>query len=153
MKKFVLDTNIVILMVKNEKFNTYFQETYLKDALKIFHLSIVSLGEITSIASQNKWGRQKLKQLSLILNGLHLVQLDNKLYVKAYAKIDTYSQGKLDGQPLPNGLTPRNMGKNDLWIAAVAHVLEATLVTTDKDFNHLHPTLIDLDYVDVQLYK
>ena len=29
------------------------------------------------------------------------------------------------------------MGKNDLWIAAIAHVTGATLVTTDKDFDQL----------------
>ena len=31
-------------------------------------------------------------------------------------------------------MTARNMGKNDVWIAATAYVLRATLVTTDKDF-------------------
>jgi tRNA(fMet)-specific endonuclease VapC len=34
-------------------------------------------------------------------------------------------------------MSARNMGKNDLWIAATAHVLEATLITTDADFVHL----------------
>jgi len=29
------------------------------------------------------------------------------------------------------------MGKNDLWIAATAHVVDATILTTDKDFDHL----------------
>jgi len=33
-----------------------------------------------------------------------------------------------------NGLS---VGKNDLWIAATAKVTESTLVTTDKDFDHL----------------
>ncbi len=151
--KFVLDTNIIILMIKNDKFNTYFQETYLNDASKTFCLSIVSLGEITAVAAQNKWGKQKLRELHLILKGLNIIQLDNRKYVKAYAKIDTFSQGKLDGQPLPNGLTARNMGKNDLWIAAVTEVLEATLITTDKDFNHLDPALITIDYIDIELFK
>lgn len=30
------------------------------------------------------------------------------------------------------------MGKNDLWIAATAFLLEGTLLTTDSDFNHLN---------------
>jgi len=34
------------------------------------------------------------------------------------------------------------MGKNDLWIAATAHVTGATLLTTDKDFDHLDPQFL-----------
>lgn len=30
------------------------------------------------------------------------------------------------------------MGKNDLWIAATAYALEADLLTTDDDFDHLN---------------
>jgi len=36
------------------------------------------------------------------------------------------------------------MGKNDLWIAATAHVIKAHLFTTDNDFNHLDPSYIKL---------
>jgi predicted nucleic acid-binding protein len=70
-----------------------------------------------------------------------------------YGKIDAYSQGKLKDISLPQGMSARNMGKNDLWIAAVAYVLEATLITTDKDFEHLSPALINLDYIDIQTFK
>lgn len=47
----------------------------------------------------------------------------------------------------PLGTTARNMGKNDLWIAATASILEATLLTTDQDFNHLTPELLRLEYI------
>ena len=30
------------------------------------------------------------------------------------------------------------MGKNDLWIAATASVFDLTLLTMDKDFEHLN---------------
>jgi tRNA(fMet)-specific endonuclease VapC len=36
------------------------------------------------------------------------------------------------------------MGKNDLWIAATASLLNLTFVTTDKDFNHLHNHFLNL---------
>lgn len=52
-----------------------------------------------------------------------------------YAEIDTFSQGKLPNKRL--GMTARNMGKNDLWIASTASLLNATLLTTDADFDHL----------------
>lgn len=34
----------------------------------------------------------------------------------------------------------RPMGKNDVWIAATAKVTGATLLTTDRDFDHLSAT-------------
>ena len=33
--------------------------------------------------------------------------------------------------------TARNMGKNDLWIAATTYVTGSKLITSDKDFDHL----------------
>jgi predicted nucleic acid-binding protein len=39
------------------------------------------------------------------------------------------------------------MGKNDLWIAATATVFQATLLTTDKDFNHLHNVFFKVEYI------
>lgn len=57
---------------------------------------------------------------------------------QAYAIIDAYSQGKHPLKKLPEGISARNMGKNDLWIAATAHLLKADLLTTDKDFDHLN---------------
>lgn len=43
----------------------------------------------------------------------------------------------------------RRMGKNDLWIAAVASVQGAIIVTTDQDFDHLHPALVKVERMDV----
>ena len=57
--------------------------------------------------------------------------------------IELYSQGKLASVDF----TPRNMSKNDLWIAATAYVTNATLVTTDKDFDHLNE-FIKVTYLD-----
>ena len=54
-----------------------------------------------------------------------------------YANIDAYSQGKLKKQPLSTGLSARNMGKNDLWIATTALYFDIELHTTDDDFDHL----------------
>ena len=34
-------------------------------------------------------------------------------------------------------VSARNMGKNDIWIAAVTTILGAKLITLDKDFDHL----------------
>jgi tRNA(fMet)-specific endonuclease VapC len=40
--------------------------------------------------------------------------------------------------------TPRNMGKNDLWIASLSALLGLKLITTDADFDHLHNIFIEV---------
>jgi len=40
------------------------------------------------------------------------------------------------------------MGKNDLWIAATAHVVDATILTTDKDFDHLASEFLKCQRID-----
>lgn len=64
--------------------------------------------------------------------------------VYAYAQIDAYSQNKLVNHPLPKGLSARNMGKNDIWLAATAHVTDCIFVTTDHDFDHLQGVYLNL---------
>jgi tRNA(fMet)-specific endonuclease VapC len=39
-------------------------------------------------------------------------------------------------------MTARNMGKNDIWIAATTLLAKGTLVTSDADFEHLDPTFL-----------
>ena len=63
----------------------------------------------------------------------------NANLIPAYVYLETYSQGRLAAQPLPPGLSARNMGKNDLWIAATALYFDIELHTADRDFDHLGP--------------
>lgn len=150
---YILDTNIPILIVKNSKFSAFFENTYSKNTSDTFSISFVSLGELDSIIQQNQWGSKKIQQLNEILKKVEVIQLDNKAFIRAYGTIDAYSQGKLKNNPLPIGMSARNMGKNDLWIAATALSIQATLITTDKDFDHLHPSFIQVDYVNVQAFQ
>jgi tRNA(fMet)-specific endonuclease VapC len=41
------------------------------------------------------------------------------------------------------------MGKNDLWIAATAAVLECPLLTTDKDFQHLDEVYFEVVTIEM----
>ena len=43
------------------------------------------------------------------------------------------------------------MGKNDLWIAGFASVLNATLLAIDHDFDHLSGTFLNVIYIDQRL--
>ena len=60
---------------------------------------------------------------------------DNPKLIKMYSEIDAYSQSYHPSLKLP--ISARNMGKNDLWIAATTAVYNATLISTDADFDHL----------------
>ena len=48
-----------------------------------------------------------------------------------------------------SGFTSRNMGKNDLWIAATASVLKTKLLTADADFDHLDAVFLEVERVIV----
>ena len=69
------------------------------------------------------------------------------MLLQAYVQIDSFSQGKNINFDLLKGGSARNMGKNDIWIAATAYSLEARLITTDKDFSHLDPIFIDVLFI------
>jgi len=49
-------------------------------------------------------------------------------------------------------MSSRNMGKNDLWIAATASAFDMVLITTDRDFEHLDNTFLKLKYIDINKY-
>jgi predicted nucleic acid-binding protein len=77
-----------------------------------------------------------LNALYTLLRTIPILDLDTDL-AKTYATVDAYSQGTLKSNPLPAGMTARNMGKNDWWIAATALHYAMSLRTADHDFDHL----------------
>ena len=105
-------------------------------------LCVVSKGELRSIAVQNQCGAPRRLRLEELMSDFYPADIFSEEIIDYYAEIDAFSQNKLPGTPL--GMTSRNMGKNDLWIAAVAHVLQAKLITTDADFDHLDSIYLDL---------
>jgi len=139
---YVLDTNILVHILTGSQKGMKAQEKT-RDNNPFLIISIVTKAEIFSIAKQRKWGKRKLTILNKLLDELLIIPIDNDDIVEAYAEIDAYSQGKLDEKPL--NMTSRNMGKNDLWIAAVTHLTKSTLLTTDNDFNHLEPGYFKID--------
>ncbi|TVR37243.1 MAG: PIN domain-containing protein [Balneolaceae bacterium] len=59
-------------------------------------------------------------------------------------KIDAYSKHKDPERNYPKGYSSIKVGKNDLWIAATAHITNSKLVTTDDDFDHLDGVFVEL---------
>ncbi|MCP5054283.1 MAG: type II toxin-antitoxin system VapC family toxin [bacterium] len=150
MAKYLLDTGIILGYIRASDYAKYAEQKFqLMAPANISVMSIVSVGEIYSLSTQFHWGGKKKKSLEMVLNEIHQVDISSPQVLKRYAKIDAYSQGKLAGKKLPDGMeSSRNMGKNDLWIAATASVLNARLITTDKDFVHLDNTFLEMVYID-----
>lgn len=99
-------------------------------------IPIVVVGELEAFALKSDWGYQKMVSLNTILEKIPIADIDQEI-TKIYAKVDAYSQGKLKNQPLPLGMSARNMGKNDLWIAAISLYFDFELHSVDNDFDHL----------------
>lgn len=143
----LLDTNILILLAKDHQ-----QKLIGKinpENRKIF-VSVASMGELKSIAMQNGWGEKKWQVINSILDEVIIIEINENL-VDTYMQIDAYSQRRNPSFPQYPFATPRNMGKNDLWIASTAALLGLKLVTTDLDFNHLHGVFIDVQTIEITL--
>ena len=146
--RYVLDTNIVLAYLRKHTIWNLIEEPFeIYDSETIVFVPAVVIGKLESIAVQNDWGQKKKQDLEVFVNEFIRVDQLNDEIITAYSKIDAFSQGRLEGKPLND--SARNMGKNDLWIAATASILDATLITTDKDFQHLHTHFLDVAYFDL----
>ena len=123
----LLDTNLVIAHIRQG-------ELVPAETL----ISVVIAAELEAFALKADWGYQKVYVMRSILERFRPIAIAEAL-IPTYAFLYAYSQGKLKETPLPAGLTARNMGKNDLWLAATALYLDEELHTTDNDFDHLAP--------------
>ena len=140
---YLLDTNIVVHLIRESSLSKELRTDYVlfKAPQRLF-VSVVVEGELESLALQNQWGSVKMKELNNYLESLITVDIRINSIINRYAEIDAYSQGKLKNRPLND--SARNMGKNDLWIAATASVLNIPLMTTDNDFAHLDKVFLSL---------
>lgn len=136
-----LDSNILLHYVRQSPLAEAIEARYtLLNADPIPIISIVTEGEMRALALQLAWGAQKRRLLDDLLDYFTIIPLPFSRVVAVYAEIDDYSRR--------NGAT---MGKNDLWIAATASVTGTRLLTTDKDFDHLHGVYLERDWIDPTL--
>jgi len=139
----LFDTNVILYYLTKHSW-----ASQLDQALKPFEkpqlaiISIVTEAEIKSLAIQRGWGDKKLNQLDEFLSLFLKVPIQSKDLIEAYSLIDSYSQHKNGAHSYPKNFTSKNMGKNDIWIAATAKVTNALLITNDNDFDHLNDSFI-----------
>lgn len=144
----LLDTNILMHLAKNA--NVHHKSKLINPDNRQAYASVVTIGELKSIALQNSWGAPKLQSLEDVLDDIVVIEITESL-ANLYAEIDAFSQRKNPAYAQYPFVTPRNMGKNDLWIAATAALLGLKLVTTDADFNHLNGNFIEVQHLKPEL--
>jgi len=135
---YLLDTNVLVHFVRASTVWTRVRDSYqplTTDPRPI--VSVVTVGELRSLALQWKWGPKKLDQMDFALGFFRTVTIHDPDLIRAYAALDAFCEEI--SQPL---------GKNDVWIAATAAFTGARLLTTDRDFDRLAPRFITRDWID-----
>lgn len=148
---YLLDTNIIIIYSRDSNIAKRIEEDYkLFEKGNSLAISVVTLGELDAFIKKVGIGEKRKKKINGIISRLAKVGLNSKELIEKYGDIDTYSQGKLKKK---GNFSARNMGKNDIWIAATASVYDLTLLTTDKDFDHLKGEYIKLELINIEKYR
>jgi tRNA(fMet)-specific endonuclease VapC len=146
---YTLDTNILLYIFKEENFKANIIDKFqLDNPSNKLIVSVVSIGEMRALALKNTWGEKKRDNLEKYLKRFFVLPITNEEITHIYAKIEAFSQNKLPNTPLHT--TARNMGKNDIWIAATAALTNSQLLTTDKDFPYLDKAFFDLQLIEAK---
>lgn len=149
---YLLDTNLVLIYLRaNELTRKIEADLQLLSPNNNLIISVVTVGELKAISKKNKWGKRRIQELVNTLSEFLIADIKTNKILDKYAEIDAFSQGKLEGQK--SNFSSRNMGKNDLWIAATASVQNMTLLTTDKDFKHLDGNFLKLKVINLENYQ
>jgi tRNA(fMet)-specific endonuclease VapC len=81
-----------------------------------------------SLGRQFHWGTAKSEALEVLLREFVIVDIDSRPVLDRYGEFHAWTKS-----------IGKTLGHNDLWIAATAAATGAHLITTDKDFDPLHP--------------
>ena len=152
MRSFILDTGILLGLAREVQWaSRAFDRLELNDPGTTVFTSVVCHGEILALAEKNGWGEPKRRNFGKVLTGIPQVDISKHDVLKAYALVDAWTHGHRVAAPndAPPPKPAKSMGKNDLWIAATAHASGAVLVTTDRDFDHLHGVWLNRELVDM----
>lgn len=144
----LFDTCTLLHLLKNTEKTEKIVNIVTDQSNPFLLISIVTKAELLSITLKNNWGENKKKSLEKLLKKFLIVPIESNDLIQRYAEIDAYSRGKLINRPLPSGLSSRNMGKNDIWIASTASLSNSKLVTCDKDFDHLDKEFLKLEKIE-----
>ncbi|GAB3219507.1 type II toxin-antitoxin system VapC family toxin [Algoriphagus aestuariicola] len=149
MKKVLLDTSLILHYMRGDATFRKIEEEHhlLTDAGSIILLSAISIGEIEGFFLRKNYGEKQTQRWRKLLEKSIILSIDGRdeKLMKAYAAIQAYCQ---NNHPHLNAGKSQIIGQNDIWIAATASVVNATLFTKDNDFVHLKESFIELVKID-----
>lgn len=138
---YLLDTNILLLLIRGKAAGLAIDARFnLRDTKTRSLISVVTHGELRVLARRRSWGDKKSTAMEHMLDALVTVDIHHPDVFGAYVAVEAVSQQHPAGA--------KNMGQNDLWIAACASAAGATLLTIDTDFNDLPRDLVAVEYID-----
>jgi tRNA(fMet)-specific endonuclease VapC len=137
MKRYIIDTSILLHYIRQSGLALKIEsEHQLMSQDVVPMVAAVSIGEIEGFVQRRNWGEKKMNVLKKLLSRILVVDIagQDENLMKAFATLNNYSRNCLPEKPLGRSVS---IGQNDLWIAAVAKVAKAELITADGDFDHL----------------
>lgn len=137
-RPYLFDTNVLLVWARGGEHGRDIEKRF--GANLVINpplISIVNVAEIRVLANRNGWGDRRIRMLLELTQRCVIVDIVPEI-VDAYVKVEAASRRAAQGS--------RTMGQNDMWIAATAKVASATLLTTDKDFDHLAGAFIAVEH-------
>ncbi len=145
----LLDTSIIVIYGRNREDAERIELKYnIFSGQNRLYISIVTLGEIDAFVKKMNLGERRRAKMQSLIDQLTIIGIHYDELIEAYGDIDAYSSGKIPIEVNQGRFSAKNMGKNDLWIAATAKAFNLNLITTDKDYLTLDKDLIDVVYID-----
>lgn len=133
--RIVLDTSVLVKILQGKEDGTRIESTYeLGRRTSTPYISVVTVGELRAFSRSAKWGAEKRARLDDLLAELVIVDINSRDVLDAFADVSTFLKER-----------GRTIGDNDRWIAATAKVLQATVLTTDRHFERLHPEMVSCE--------
>ena len=106
MSLYILDTGILLGYIRTAEYAEYVEAKYSVSAPpNIPVISVVTIGEILSLAIQFRWGSRKKQIMSDLLSKFASIDINDEAILDKYAEIDAYSQGRHPSKSLPRGMT------------------------------------------------
>lgn len=130
----LLDTSILLHLLRNAAAGRWIDARYeLTRRAERPLICEVTIGELLRIGARpnGRWGAGRSQALRLWRQNLVVMPIGREPVLAAYAELGAFADA-----------SGRALSDNDVWIAACAHVAGAVLLTTDRDFDALHPRYI-----------
>jgi predicted nucleic acid-binding protein len=141
---------VVLGFVRGAGYAGYVEKKYAPSkAPNLASISVVTVAEIKSFAFRRNWAANKQSVLDELLRRFPATPIRQPSIIQKFAEIDAFNH--CQHPTLQSPTSGHSMGDNDIWVAATASVLQATLLTTDRDFDHLNGVFLRVAYIDQSL--